>query len=87
MDAFNFMDFYTIFVNELIGDVTLLIIIALFLVSLVLIKNKAPTQVFIMTIFVVTMILSIEFLTLRWVIALFIGMTAGWLIYARLRRE
>ena len=85
--ANNFLDFYNIVVNELVGDPTIFIVITLFLVTLALIKSRAPSQVYILVLFAVTGMLAIEFVNLRWLIALFVGLMAGWLIYARLRRE
>lgn len=40
----NYLDFYDVFVNELIGDVMLTIIIALVLVWFLSIKNKIPFE-------------------------------------------
>jgi len=83
----DFLNFYDLFVNEFVGDATIFLAIVLFIVTFALIKSRAPTQVFLMVLFVVVSILSIEFTILRWILALFVGLMAGWLIYARLRRE
>ena len=83
----NFLNFYDIIVNELIGDSTIFIVLTLFIVTYLLVKARAPNQVFILVLFAIVGMLAIEFTDLRWFIALFVGIMAGWLIYARLRRE
>jgi len=85
--ANNFLDFYNIIVNELVGSTTLFLFLTLFIVTLVLVKSRAPTQVYLLVLFAVTGILAIEFELLRWLLALFVGLMAGWLIYPKLRRE
>lgn len=44
VDTSNYLDFYDVFVNELVGDAMLTIIIALVLVWFLSIKNKMPFE-------------------------------------------
>ena len=83
----NILDFYNIFVNEIVGSPVLFIVIAISLSAIILVKMKAPTQVFIISLAAVGFIFSIRFnqpllsLTILFVFG-FIGYT-----FSRLRRE
>lgn len=80
------LDFYDILVNELVGDPTLFIFLALALVTIILVKARAPTQIFLMTIIAVGAMLSIWFPVLRWFLVIFGLGTAAWK-FRRIGRE
>lgn len=83
----NFLDFYDIFVNQLVGDPTLFCFIVLAIVGIILVKARAPSQVFITVMFAVSGMLSIYFPVFRWILAWMLGIIGGWLIYSKLRKE
>lgn len=83
----NFLDFYDLIVNELVGDAILFVVLVLIGVSILLVRSRAPTQVFLLVMFVVAGMLSVQFPVIRWFLVLFGMGFAGWIIFARLRRE
>jgi len=86
MDPSNFLDLYDIVVNELVGDSSIFIALTVIITTFVLIKSKAPTQVYLVTLLIVLAMLSVEWFQLRWILAIFGLGFAGWM-FARLRRE
>lgn len=85
--ATQFLDFYDIFVNQLVGNVSLAMIIILFIVTLTLIRSRAPSQVFLLMMFVIGGILS-YYMEMFLVFILIFGLGfAGWMLISKLRRE
>lgn len=85
--TYNFLDFYNLFVNEIVGNPNLFVIIALLLSAIVLIRMRAPVQVFIPTMVAVAGILAIRFRTpLLLIVVLFSFGFFGYMM-ARIRRE
>lgn len=80
------LNFYDIFVNQLIGDPVLFIILVYVWAAIILVHAKANTQVFLFVMTVITGLLSIEFPVLRWGLALFGMGFVGWTMM-RIRRE
>lgn len=75
----NFFDLYDIFVNELVGDVILFIIIALIVVWYLSIKAKMPFQLSILFGLLLLAILFTE--TIILVIWVFVVLTVGLMFY------
>lgn len=86
MDSTNFLNFYDIIVNQLVGDVGIFIILCYVLISLILIRSKAPANLFAYIMVIVTGILAIQFPILRWGLVLFGLGFVGW-TFMRIRRE
>lgn len=84
---YNFLDFYNVFVNEIVGNPTLFMILALLLSAVVLIKMRAPNQVFITTMVAVAGILAIFFRTPLLVITVLFAFGFFGYMMARIRRE
>lgn len=76
----NFLDFYDIVVNQLVGSPVLFIILTLIVVTFVLVKSRAPSEVYLMVLFVIVGILAIQFPILRWFVAIGLGYV-GWMTY------
>ena len=72
----NVFDFYDIFVNEVVGDLWLTIIIAFIMVNIFAIKRKVPYEVIIMfdVLLLAAFFSRVTSLTIIWVfIVLFVG--------------
>lgn len=85
--TYPILDFESIFVNELVGDSTLFIILLLLGITFLLAISRAPSQIYLIVVFSVMGMLAVLYPVLRWILALFVGLIGGWLIYGRLRRE
>ena len=83
MDTLNF---YDLFVNQLIGDPVLFIIIVFGITLIVLVRTNAPSNLMNFILLVIAGILAIEFPILRWGIAIFGLGFVGW-VMIRIRRE
>lgn len=83
----NYLNFYDIFVNQLVGDASLFIFLVLGIVALILVKARAPNQIFTLTIFAVMGMLAVWFDTeLRWPLVIFGAIFISFM-FITLRRE
>jgi|TARA_Y100000310_G_scaffold342241_1_gene444516 hypothetical protein len=78
LNASNYLDLYDVFVNELIGDIWLFVILGMILIALVCIWKRIPFEVitvlevvFLAIIFAETLIVSLWAFTVLFVGALF----------------
>jgi len=86
--ANNFLDFYDILINQLIGDANLALFVIMSIILLVLIRARTPNQVLLVTVLACTLILATTFgFTNFLIIILLMGLAfAGWQI-RRIGRE
>ncbi len=80
----NFLDFYDIWVNELVGDVWLFIFLGLIVIWYLAIKSKMPTEVsFLFAIIFLSAIFAKTGLTILWV---FTVLGAGLIFYYKISK-
>lgn len=82
----NVLDFYNIFVNEIVGNPILFVILTLALCAIFLVRMRAPPIVFVITISAIGFILSIFFEVIYIMLILFVFGFIGFMM-SRLRRE
>ena len=84
LDMNNFLDFYDIWVNELVGDIWLFIFLGLILITFLAIKSKMPTEVsFMFSILFLAAIFSKTGMTALWA---FTVLAVGTIFYYKLSK-
>lgn len=79
LNTSNYFDLYNILVNEIVGDLTLFIILALLAILLYAIRYKIPGEVtLLMSVLLLGIIFAKTFMILIWV---FIVLIVGFMFY------
>lgn len=82
----NYLDFYNIFVNELVGSPTLFIFLVYLITSILLVKARATLPIYMVVLFSLSLILGLYFEA-----PLVLGAMAGFgivgMLMMKLRRE